>query len=158
MLYSFFTDRKSSLKSQRRGINNDFGNANWPAQPWYSQILDLCITEPLLLPQSQELLVDPKRQVNPLVLNKTLKLMAWKMSGKTWLRKEFQIRLLILSQVPEDQALQLITNRLEKWVSWCSEGQIDPVTCSINFALNFLGNLFENKYEYFTISSHRSAI
>ena len=107
----FLTDRKSSLKSQGRGINNDFGNFNWPAQPWYGQILDLCITEPLLLSQSQEFLVDPKGQIHPLVLNKTLKLMAWKISGKTWLRKEFQTRLPILSQIPEDQALQLITNR-----------------------------------------------
>ena len=83
---------------------------NWPAQPLYSQILDLCMKEPLLLPQSQELLVNPKEQVHPLVLNKTLKLMAWKISRKTWLRKEFQTRLPILSQIPEDQALQLITN------------------------------------------------
>ena len=98
----FLTDRKSSLKSQGRGINNDFGNFSWPAQPWYGQILDLCITEPLLLPQSQELLVDPKGQVHPVVLNKTLKLMARKFSGKTWLRKEFQTRLPILSQIPED--------------------------------------------------------
>ena len=132
---------------------------NWPAQPWYSQILDLSITEPLLLPQSQKLLVDPKGQVHPLVLNKTLKLMAWKISGKTWLRKEFQTRLPILSQISEDQSLQLITNRPgKKWVSWCSEKQINPVTCSINFVFNFLGNLFENKYEYSTINSHRSAI
>ena len=91
---------------------------NWPAQPWYSQILDLCITESLLLPQSQELLVDPKGQVHPLVLNKTLKLMAWKISGKTWLRKEFQTWLPILSQIPEDQALQLITCRPGKnWLA-----------------------------------------
>ena len=34
---------------------------------------------------------------------------------------------------------------VKKWVSWCSEGQIDPVTCSINFVLSFLGNLFEKK-------------
>ena len=83
---------------------------NWPALPWYSQILDLCITESLLLSQSQDPLLDPKGQVHPLVLNKTLKLMAWKISGKTWLRKEFQTWLPILSQISEDQALQLITN------------------------------------------------
>ena len=35
----------------------------------------------------------------------------------------------------------------KKWVTWFSEGQINPVTCSINFVLNFLGNLFENKYK-----------
>ena len=99
------------LRVREEGLTMILVTPNWPAQPWYSQILDLCITESLLLPQSQELLVDPKGQVHPLVLNKTLKLMAWKISGKTWLRKEFQTRLPILSQIPEDQALQLITNR-----------------------------------------------
>ena len=48
--------------------------------------------------------------------------------------------------------------RLEKWVSWCTERQIDPVTCSINFVVNFLGNLFESKYEYSTINSHKTVI
>ena len=46
----------------------------------------------------------------------------------------------------------------KKWVSWRSERQNDPVTYSINFVLNFLGNLFENKCEYSTINSYRSAI
>ena len=108
---SFLTHRKSSLKSQRRGINNDFGNSKLACTTLVQSHPRSCIAEPLLLPQSQELLVDPEGQVHPLVLNKTLKLMAWKISGKTWLRKEFQTRLPILSQIPEDQALQLITNQ-----------------------------------------------
>ena len=106
------------LRVREEGLTMILVTPNWPAQPWYSQILDLCITEPLLLPQSQELLVDPKGQVHPLVLNKTLKLMAWKISEKTWLRKEFQTWLPILSQIPEDQALQLITCRPGKnWLA-----------------------------------------
>ena len=44
-------------------------------QPWYTEILDLHIVEPLLSPQSQKLLVEPKEQVHPLVLNRILKLM-----------------------------------------------------------------------------------
>ena len=102
------------LRVREIGLTMILVTANWPIQPWYSRILELCITEPLLLPQSQKLLVDPKGQVHPLVLNKSLKLMAWKISGKTWLRKEFQTQLTILPQIPEDQALQLITIGLEK--------------------------------------------
>ena len=64
------------LRVREEGLTMILVAPNWPAQPWYSQILDLCIREPLLLPQSQELLVDPKEQVHSLVLNKTLKLMA----------------------------------------------------------------------------------
>ena len=98
------------LRVREEGLTMILVTPNWPAQPWYSQVLDLCITEPLLLPQSQEHFLDPKGQLHPLVLNKTLKLMTRKISVKTWLRKEFQTRLSILSQIPEDQALQLITN------------------------------------------------
>ena len=64
------------LGVRKEGLTMILATPNWRAQPWYSQILDLYITEPLLLPQSQELLVDSKGQVHPLVLNKTLKLMA----------------------------------------------------------------------------------
>ena len=56
-------------------------------------------------------MVDPKGQVHPLVLNKTLKLMTWKISGKACLRKKFQTQLPILSQIQEDQALDLITSQ-----------------------------------------------
>jgi len=46
----------------------------------------------------------------------------------------------------------------KKWTSWCSEQQIDPVTCHLNFVLDFLAYLIELKYEYSTINCHRSAI
>lgn len=45
-----------------------------------------------------------------------------------------------------------------KWVGWCNQRQIDPTKCSINFILDYLAYLFELKYEYSTINSHRSAI
>ena len=63
----FLTDRESSLRVREVGSTTILVTPNWPVQPWYGQILDLCITEPLLLPQSQELWVDPKGQVHPLV-------------------------------------------------------------------------------------------
>ena len=48
---------------------------------------------------------------NPLIVNKTLRLMAWKVSGRVWPQKEFRKGLQSLSQVLEDQAHHLITNR-----------------------------------------------
>ena len=84
---------------------------SWPAQPWYSQVLELPVTELLLLPQLSNILVNPQGQEHPLVVNKTLRLVAWKVSGGTQPQKEFRQGLQSLSQVPEDQAHHLIMNR-----------------------------------------------
>ena len=83
---------------------------SWPAQPWYSEVLGLSVAKPLLLPQLSNILVNPQGQVHPLVMNKTLRLVARKVSGKVWPKKEFRKGLQSLSQVPEDQAHHLITN------------------------------------------------
>ena len=40
------------LRVKKKALTMILVTPNWHAQPWYSQILDLCITEPLLLPQS----------------------------------------------------------------------------------------------------------
>ena len=85
---------------------------SWPAQAWYSQILELSVAKPLLLPQSSNILVNPQGQVHPLVMKQTLTLVAWKVSGSVWPWKEFQQGLQSLSRVPQDHEHHLITNRL----------------------------------------------
>ena len=117
LLYAFppfITDRKSSLKSQGRMINNNFGNSKLACTILVQsnpRSVHNRVSTPAPISgtfgRSQGTSVEQ-------VLNKTLKLMAWKISGKTWLRKKSQTRLPILSQIPEDQALQLITYRPEK--------------------------------------------
>ena len=84
---------------------------SWPAQYWYSQVLELSATEPLLVPQLSNILVNPQGQAHPLVVNKTLRLVAWKDSGRAWTQKELRQGLQSLSQMPEDQVHHLITNR-----------------------------------------------
>ena len=37
---------------------------SWLAQPWYSQVLELSVTEPLLPPQLSDILVNPQGQVH----------------------------------------------------------------------------------------------
>lgn len=55
------------LRGREEGLTTILVTPNCSAQPCYSQIIDLCITEPLPWPQSQEHLVDPKGEVHPLV-------------------------------------------------------------------------------------------
>ena len=155
----FLIDRKSSLKSQGRGINNDSGNSKLA-----------CTT----LVQSNSRSVH-NRAFTPTPISGTFgRSQGTKTSSSV--QQDFKtndlenFRKNLFEKVISNTAANLISNSRgsgttanyqsawKKWVSWCSEGQIDPVTCSINFMLHFLGNLFENKYEYSTLNAHRSAI
>ena len=98
----FLTDRISSLKSQERGINNDFDNSKLTCT-----ILVQSNSRPVHNRASS-----PASIFNNLVLNMTLKLIAKKILAKTWLRKEFHTRPLILSQISEDQAIQLFKTNM----------------------------------------------
>ena len=103
--------------------------------------------------------VNPQGQVHPLVLNKRPSIVTWKVSGGFWPQKEFRKGLQSLSQVPEDDARNLIyESAWRKWFSWCGERGINPNSCHLNFAVAFLGQLFEKKIEYSTINTHRSVL
>ena len=49
----------------------------WQTKLWYPQLLQMLIRRPILIPSLTSLLVDPKENLHPLVLNKTLILVAW---------------------------------------------------------------------------------
>ena len=83
----------------------------WQTQPWYGQLLGMSVQNPLLLPVFPTLLKDPQGNTHPLVENNSLKLVAWRISGRTWQIKEYQRGLQDLLQLPEDQVHFLITNR-----------------------------------------------
>ncbi len=83
----------------------------WQTQPWYSQLLQMSVQNPILLPIVSNLLVNPQGAIHPLVENGSLKLVAWKISGIIWQTKEYQRGLQDLSQMPEDRVHSLITNR-----------------------------------------------
>ena len=84
----------------------------WPAQLWYPEAMRMSIQQPILLTWRRDLLKNPKREIHPLVQNKTLKLVVWTVSGLDCKRKEFQGRLPSLSLNEEDQVLTQIINRL----------------------------------------------
>jgi len=56
-------------------------------------------------------LANPQGERHPLVLNHTLQLIAWTVSGVDLKQKEFQRNLPTLSQQPEEKVQSLITTR-----------------------------------------------
>ena len=75
----------------------------------------MSIQQPFLLIWRRYLLKNPKGEIHPLVLNKTLKLVARMASGVEYKRKEPQGRLPTLSLNQENQVLTRIMNR--SWVN-----------------------------------------
>ena len=83
----------------------------WQTQSWYPQLLRLSTRNPLILPKVPDLLQGPNKELHPLITKGNLQLLAWIVSGKGCLQKEYQRNLPLLLQMPDDQAQSLITNR-----------------------------------------------
>ena len=61
----------------------------WQTQFWYPQVLGMLIRRPVLIPSSITLSADPKGNPHPLVLDKTLVLVIWPVSGRDYLSRKF---------------------------------------------------------------------
>ena len=83
----------------------------WSIQPWYPALLNLCVREPVLLPQGKEILINPKNIVHPMMVENLLTLAAWLVLGKHFCVKEFQKTLLTSSQIPDEKAHSLIMSQ-----------------------------------------------
>ena len=84
----------------------------WPGQPWFPGLLKMYVKNPLLLPALKDLLKDPAGKLNPLVIQNSLRLVAWTISGRTYLQKEYQKGLPILSQTIGEHLQLSITSQL----------------------------------------------
>ena len=69
----------------------------WHTQAWYPVLLEMSCRQPVLLPPLEKILMSLSQQPHPLVLQGSLQLGAWMVSGKTSLQKEFQSKLLSYS-------------------------------------------------------------
>lgn len=113
------------LRVLLRGINNDFGNSKFFCTTLLqSNYRPLHNRQPLLWLQSQEHLVDPKGKVHPLVLKKNLKVMDYKISGITYLRKEFKHGCQSFQKFQKNRHYNLLPIDLEK-MSQLVQGTID---------------------------------
>ena len=71
----------------------------------------MSFSQPFLLPMFPGVLKNPKGEDHPMVINNSLALVAWKVTGKPWLSQAFQNELPILSLTQRDKVHQLTTTR-----------------------------------------------
>ena len=88
----------------------------------------------------------PKRGDHPLVINKSLALVASKITEKPWLSQAFHNKVLILTLTQRGKVQQLITTPTKKGSCWCYRKQNDPFQCPINYVLRFCACLYEARY------------
>ena len=65
----------------------------WTSQSWYPNLLEMSVSQPIILPGSKHLLLDPKGQAHPLVRDGNLRVAAWLISGKIQEQLAFQKQL-----------------------------------------------------------------
>ena len=85
----------------------------WQAQPWCPRLLQMSIADPILLPQTRDLLWSPHQERHPLAVNGTLRLAAWKISDEEQQQKDYQAMLQIWSGKPGDLYPGCLQQRLE---------------------------------------------
>ena len=131
----------------------------WQSQAWYSVLLSMCIHNPFLLPHRKDLLLDPLGRPHPLVVNQTLRLVAWLVSGNYWHQKAFQTKLLqLISDSGRGSLIYSYESAWRQWAGWCGKREVDLLQCLLKFVLDYLPDLFEKGLAYRTINVHRSAI
>lgn len=83
----------------------------WHSQPWYPQLLEMSIQNPILLPKRKDLLRNPSGKTHPLTTNNSLRLVTWKVSGRDYRTHEYQNQLQSLSQDVEESLQWGVLNR-----------------------------------------------
>ena len=66
----------------------------WPNQVWFPQLLRRLIYYPVLLPPTQDILMEPEGYSHPMIVEGHLPLAAWLVSGIPGSLKDFQMQLL----------------------------------------------------------------
>ena len=102
---------KTLQKIRKDKVNLILITPVWVMQPWYPLLLEMSIRNPLLLPNLQDLLQNPRREYHPLITNSSLRLAAWMVSWDPKQCLSFQQQLPHLSKAPGHRELEEVTNR-----------------------------------------------
>jgi len=132
----------------------------WVNQPWYPVLLEMSVDHPrLITKEGTKTLIHPTGILHPLLLNGTLKLAAWRISGAVLKKKGLsETATNLISQSRAIGTRRRYGTAWKKFQSWCSQREMDPISCHIKEVLNYLGYLFDGGLGYSAINSHRSAI
>ena len=91
--------KESELRPNRKNVAC---YTTWQSHIWYPLLPEMPIVRPLLLPRNASL-VNPQGEVHFLIAKRTLGLPVWTISGKDYLRREFQKQLPNLLQVQDQK-------------------------------------------------------
>lgn len=143
----------------RKSLTIVLTTPNWSYQSLYVQILDLCIAKSSLLTQSKKLLLHPQRQVYPLALTRTLKLVHWKISRKILILEEnSKSSKKLISSFRRSGTKANYQSTWKQKTCWCRKQNCDP-----NFYNEFIivvipVKLLVKNFECCTLNCHKSTI
>jgi hypothetical protein len=129
----------------------------WNTQPWYPDLLDLLCDDPILLPPIKGLLTDPRGQEHPLIMNRSLHLEAWKVSGDERKQLDFRVRRL-LENSRRASTRAVYKGPCSKWVCWCESRAANPLQAPVDLIVNFLSEKRTEGLGYNSLNVYRSAI
>ena len=132
----------------------------WRSRLWYPLLFSLLYNQPLLLPNSETTLLPPSNQkaLKPQLNINKLTLAVWPLSDIASLNTKFLRVSKIIFASWCTATVSQYKSCWGKWHSWCMEWEINPVSCHLNFVLEFLTALFYQNYQYRTINVYRSTI
>ena len=118
----------------------------WRSRSWYPLLFSLLYDQPLLLLNSETTLLPPSNQkaLKPQLNINKFTLAVWPLSGNASLNTKFlRVSKIIFASWRSGTESQY-KSCWGKWHSWCMEREINPVSCNLNFVLEFLTDLFTN--------------
>lgn len=124
----------------------------WHSQPWYPQLLEMSIQNPILLPKSLRKNSPFDNQQQPKVGD--VESFRQRLSN-SWISESAAK---LITGCWRESSMGCFESAWWKWASWCAEKKVDSISCDVKHVLNFLVKLFEAGYQYRTINCHRSAI
>ena len=157
---SILSHKQDSPESnQRKNINDDFDNSNMALSTMVPPTSAHVDRKTSAFTKTKQFTQKSFRQSTSLSGKQNSKV-----SGMENLRKRLSLSGIsttaskLISKSRRDSSTGNYESSWRKWVGWCSKEQIHPISCDVNYILNFLGELFEAGYEYRTINCHRSVI
>lgn len=114
----------------------------WNTLAWYPQLTGMLIENLPLLPKQKDIFKYPLGK-HPLVMNNSIKLAAWPISGKPLFLRNLTNCFPVYDRVRKNHPHLAINRRGESWVGWCGGEQISPFHCDISHIFSFLGKLFQ---------------
>ena len=104
--------RKGSPESISGSLSNAYNNPSMARPTMVSKTSKMIAKKPTTPTSTQDLLKDPTGKLNPIVMQNSLRLVAWTISDRTYLQKEYHKGFPTLLQTIDEHLQSSITSQL----------------------------------------------